>query len=48
MAEFEAAIRLRPENAIAHYNLGIALQALGRPDEARVEFEAAARLGVRP
>ena len=35
---FRESIRLDPENARAHNNLGSALIALGRPDEAIVEF----------
>jgi Flp pilus assembly protein TadD len=40
MHEYEEAIRLRPDNANAHYNLALALEALGQFVRARQEFEA--------
>jgi protein O-mannosyl-transferase len=38
------ATQVDPELADAHLNLGIVLQKLGKPDEARAEFETALRL----
>jgi tetratricopeptide (TPR) repeat protein len=44
IAEFEAALRIRPDYAEAHYNLGNALALLpGRMPEAIAEYEAALR-----
>jgi Tfp pilus assembly protein PilF len=40
---FEAAIRLKPDHARAHYSLGVALQRAGRGEEAVPHFEAAIR-----
>jgi tetratricopeptide (TPR) repeat protein len=40
----QEAIRLRPDGASAHAELGIALAALGRANEAVAAFERAARL----
>jgi tetratricopeptide (TPR) repeat protein len=43
--EFEAAVRLRPDNATFHNNLGLALASLpGRGLDAAAEFQAALRL----
>ena len=44
IAEFRAALRLRPSDACAHYNLGIALAAVGQTDAAIAEYRAALRL----
>ena len=44
IAHFEAAIRLKPDHARAHYSLGVALQRVGRAAEAVPHFEAAIRL----
>ena len=43
IAHFEAAIRLKPDHARAHYSLGVALQRVGRGAEAVPHFEAAIR-----
>jgi len=46
---FEAAIRIRPDYADAHYNLGVALAEIpGRLPEAIVHFEAAERIRPDP
>src|SRR5262249_23193604 len=42
---FQAAIALRPTDAVLHHNFGKALLDLGKGDEALVEFEEAKRLG---
>ena len=44
VAEYRAAIRLKPDYAEAHYNLGIALTDQGKLDEAVAEYRAAIRL----
>ena len=44
IAEFRAAIRLKPDYAEAHSNLGIALRAQGKLEEAIAEYRAAIRL----
>ncbi len=44
IAEFRAAIRLKPDYAEAHINLGIALQDQGKLEEAIAEYRAAIRL----
>ena len=44
IAEFRTAIRLQPDDAVAHYNLGIALAAQGKLDEAIAEYRTAIRL----
>ena len=41
---FEAAIRYRPDDAAIRYNLGTALLALGRYDEAVIQLEEALRI----
>jgi len=46
VAEYKAALRLRADDARAHYNLGYALLSARRLPEARQEFEAA--LGLDP
>ena len=43
---YRQAIALQPGIAVAHYNLGIALNELGRPDEAVASYESA--LAIRP
>jgi Flp pilus assembly protein TadD len=45
---FREAIRLRPEYAIAHYNLATELYFMGRFGEAWDEVRAARRLGFVP
>ena len=45
IAEYRAALRIKPDYAEAHYNLGLALTGLpGRRPEAMAEFEAALRI----
>jgi tetratricopeptide (TPR) repeat protein len=44
IAEFRAAIRLKPDYALAHFNLGTTLAARGMLNEAIIEFRAATRL----
>ena len=45
IAEYREAIRLQPELAAAHVNLGAILcDQLGKPDEAEIEFREAIRL----
>jgi tetratricopeptide (TPR) repeat protein len=41
------ALRQQPDWADAHYELGLALRAAGRHDEASAEFEKARELGPR-
>jgi tetratricopeptide (TPR) repeat protein len=41
VAEFQAAIRYKPDYVGAHFNLGSALARLGRYDEAIAEFSEA-------
>ena len=43
--EFQAALRIKPDYAKAHYNLGAAYAKHGRLDEATCELTAAAQLG---
>ena len=40
------AIDLEPDNALAHYVTGVALQAAGRADEARAQWKSA--MALRP
>jgi tetratricopeptide (TPR) repeat protein len=42
--ELEQVTRMRPEYAPAHLNLGVALQQLGREQDARTQFEETLRL----
>ena len=44
IAKYERAIAVRPGFADAHFNLGLALELVGRPDEARRHYADAARL----
>ena len=44
IAKFRDAIALAPDNAQAHFQLALALRRVGKPEEARAEFEAARRL----
>lgn len=46
IGEYEAALRIEPNNAAAHYGLGIALSTSGRRFEAIAHMEAA--LALRP
>ena len=50
IASFREAITLAPDNAQAHFQLALALRRVGKPEEARAEFEAAKRLApyLRP
>lgn len=41
IAEFEEAIRLDPDNALAHFNLGVAYQYQGKLDQAVAEYQEA-------
>ena len=45
--EFEATVRLRPDDANARFNLGISLAKLGKLDDAIVQFSEAVRLKLR-
>jgi tetratricopeptide (TPR) repeat protein len=47
-AAFRQAIRLMPDLAGAHYNLGNALNAQGKLDEAIAEFRTAIKLKLKP
>ncbi len=47
IAEFRTAIRLKPDFAEAHYNLGIALRAEGKREEAVAEFRKARKNAQR-
>jgi Flp pilus assembly protein TadD len=38
-AAFRAAIELKPDSGVLHYQLGRVLKRLGRAEEARQEFE---------
>ena len=42
--QYEAALRLNPELAQAHYNLGFALEGVSRMQEAIPQYEEAVRL----
>jgi len=44
VAEFRQAVTIAPDNAVAHYNLSVALAQLGRADEAAAEYDEAMRL----
>ena len=44
IAQFEEALRLRPDYAEVHYNLGSALSSAGRTSDAIAQFEEALRL----
>ncbi len=44
MAEFRTAIRIKPDYAEAHYNLGVALAAAGQYDKAIDEYRTAIRI----
>jgi tetratricopeptide (TPR) repeat protein len=41
---YEQALRLQPDSAVTHANLGDALAQLGRTAEARDHYEAALRI----
>jgi tetratricopeptide (TPR) repeat protein len=43
-AHFNVVTRLRPQSAVARYNVGVALEAAGRSADAAREYEAALRL----
>ena len=42
--EYQAALRINPDYADAHYNLGVAYAQQGRTDEAMREYQAALRV----
>jgi superkiller protein 3 len=44
---FEAAIKLNPEDAMAHYNLAKAFQQKGRREAARAAYERAKQINPR-
>ena len=44
VAQFQAAVRLKPDFADARYNLGVALAHIGRNPEAMLELEELVRL----
>jgi tetratricopeptide (TPR) repeat protein len=44
LAAFDAAVRIAPKSAQAHFNRGFALKQLGRPAEAAVAYEAALKI----
>ena len=44
---FEEAVTREPANGLYRYNHGLALQQLGRRDEAMTEFRQATALGYR-
>ncbi len=44
VAEFRQAVTIAPDNAVAHYNLSVALSKLGRTEEAAAEYREAVRL----
>ena len=44
ISHHETAIRLRPESAVAHYNLGKALQKIGSTSEAISHYQKAIEL----
>jgi tetratricopeptide (TPR) repeat protein len=46
ISEYEAAIRAKPDYAIAHLNLGLMLARQGRLDEAATKFRET--LGLEP
>jgi serine/threonine protein kinase/Flp pilus assembly protein TadD len=47
MAEYQQALRLQPDLALAHCCLGLALQQQGHPDEAVAELKRGHQLGSR-
>ena len=44
---FDAVVKLQPDSAPAHYNLGTVLSSLGRTDEAMAQFREALRIEPR-
>ena len=44
IGQYNEAIRLNPDHANAHYNLGLALAVKGQTDEAIQQFQEALRL----
>ena len=44
LRHFEAVVRLRPQSAQAHYNVGVALEGIGNAGEAARRYEAALRI----
>src|SRR4051794_10977456 len=47
IVQFEKMVALVPGEPVSHYNLGTLYKLTGKPDAARREFEAAARLGPK-
>jgi tetratricopeptide (TPR) repeat protein len=47
LAAFDAAVRMAPKSAQAHFNRGFALKQLGRPAEAITAYEAALKIDPR-
>ena len=47
LAHFDRAVALEPDRAVAHFNRGTVLYALGRQGEAGEAFQRAAELGLR-
>jgi Tfp pilus assembly protein PilF len=45
LAQYDTMIQLVPDNPAVRYNYAVCLYNLGRPDEARIQLEAARRLG---
>jgi tetratricopeptide (TPR) repeat protein len=44
MTHWEEALRLKPDDVEAHYNLGLALEKLGRTPEAIEQYEQVLKL----
>jgi tetratricopeptide (TPR) repeat protein len=44
IGHYEQALRIKPDYAHAHYNLGVALEKLGRTQEAIQHYEQALRI----
>jgi tetratricopeptide (TPR) repeat protein len=47
LAAFDAAVRMAPKSAQAHFNRGFALKQLGRPGEAAAAYEIALKIDPR-
>jgi tetratricopeptide (TPR) repeat protein len=46
IAEFQAALRIKPDSELAHYQLGNTFQRMGRLEEAMAEYRTA--LQIKP